>query len=399
MRTLILFLLVALAAAALPPDWDRKSVSPACPYCESTIGWNAQQCYSCQARIDWALPSAPENGEEAWRFLATAVASRDRVFIRELMEGDAEENEKALSIAPLMRFAKSSAVEGGERVVAVAMDRGTTLVLKWSKGKFAGEREAHRPLKNQVDAVRLLKEATAAEVKLRDGDLDGNGEADFWAGDWSGLARLADAEGKPIALVPSGAAAADLRPIPAATDGAARPRLLAAAPAAPWNGYRFAALALDEAGRPFAADGPDADANAWEGEKTYAFIAIPAERGVTGWMTLVVSEDGQVWGRDLGEATGREGDEAAPTAAESAAIAGAIRDLDAEGQETREAADLQLRAMGRKARAAMEEALKAAGPEPRKRMRDILDDLRTTPDVRRWPADSRDLMDAGWERL
>ncbi|KAF0247160.1 MAG: hypothetical protein FD180_99 [Planctomycetota bacterium] len=399
MRTLILLLLGCFAAVALPPDWDRKSVSPACPYCESTLGWNAQQCYSCQAKVEWALPAAPENGEEAWRFLATAVARHDRAFIKVLVEGEAEENERTLAIAPLMGFAKSSPVDGGERVVAISTDRATSLVLRWSKGKFMGQREAHRPLKNQVESIKLLKAAAAAEGKLRDGDLDGNGAADFWAGDWSGLARLADAEGNAIALIPPEAAAADLRPLPASDGVAARPRLLAAAQAAPWSGYRFTALELDESGNAFAADGPDADAKAWEGAKAFAFIAIPAERGVTGWMTLVVSEDGQVWGKDLGIATGREGASGQPSAEDSAVIAAAIRDLDADAQETREAADAKLRSFGRKAKEAIEEALKSAAPEPLRRMRDILEDLKALHDSRRWPSESKDLMDAGWERL
>ncbi len=393
-------LLTALPAAALPPDWDRETVSAACPYCEATLAWGNAQCYACQAQVDWKLPGAPANSREAWRFLATAVARKDREFIGALVEGDAEENERALAIAPIMSFARSSPVEGGERVVAVAVDRGTVLIMTWSKGKFLQEREAHRPLRNQGEAVRLLKEVVAAETKVRDGDLDGNGAADYWTGDWSGLARLANAEGKPVALIPLEAAAADLRPLPPSAEGSARPALAAAAPPAPWNGYRFAALVLDEAGVSLAADGPDADANAWENPKKFAFIALPAEYGVTGWLTLVVSEDGQVWGRDLGEATGREVASGPPSAEESAAIAAALRDLGADAVEAREAADAKLRSLGRKARAAMKEAMTTASPEAKRRLRDILADLEeSAPDPRRWPAETKDLLDAGWQRL
>lgn len=391
-------LLTALPAAALPPEWDRETVSAACPYCESTLGWGASQCYSCQAKVDWALPGAPADSREAWRFLATAIARKDREFIGALVEGDAEENERALAIAPLMSFERSSPVEGGERVVAVAIDRGTVLVMTWSKGKFQPGREAHRPLRNQGEALRVLKAAVAAETKLRDGDLDGNGAADFWTGDWSGLARLADGDGKPLALIPPEAAAADLRPLPAS--GAARPQLTAAAPAAPWNGYRFAALAFDEAGHPLPTDGADPDTNAWENPGKFAFLAIPAEHGVTGWLTLVVSEDGQVWGRDLGDATGRESASGAPTADESTAIAAALADLGAEALQTREAADAKLRSLGRKAFTAMREALKSASPEARRRLRDILEALEdSAPDPSRWPAETKDLLDAGWQRL
>lgn len=393
-------LLTALPAVALPPEWDRETVSAACPYCEATLAWGNSQCYACQAQVDWKLPGAPGNSREAWRFLATAVARKDREFIGALVEGDAEENERALAIAPIMSFARSSPVEGGERVVVVAMDRGTVLILTWTKGKFLQEREAHRPLRNQGEALRLMKQAAAAETKVRDGDLDGNGAADYWTGDWSGLARLADGEGKPVALIPHEAAAADLRPLPASADGAARPALTVASPPAPWNGYRFAALSIDEAGSPYAADGTDADANAWENPRTFAFVATPAEYGVTGWLTLVVSEDGQVWGRDLGEATGKEAASGPPSAEESAAIASALRDLGAEAVEAREGADAKLRSFGRKAKAAMQEALKSAGPEAKRRLRDILADLdASAPDARRWPAETKDLLDAGWQRL
>ncbi|MCE9582502.1 MAG: DUF2950 domain-containing protein [Planctomycetes bacterium] len=186
------------------------------------------------------------------------------------------------------------------------------------------------------------------------------------------MARLVDGEGKPLALIAPELGAADLRPLPASA------KLAPASPQAPWHGYRFAAIAADG----------------------FAFIASPAERGVTGWMTLVVSEDGAVWGKDLGEATGKDAVTAPPTAEETAGIAAAIRDLDAEALAVREGADAKLRGFGRKAKVAMQEALTGAGAEPRRRLRDLLHDLEeTAPDLRKWPGETKDLLDAGWERL
>lgn len=379
MRTVCLLLLAA-SAWSLPPEWDRKTVTPFCPFCGSTMPWGYSSCSSCQAAVEWKLPSAPESAEEAWRFLATAVAKKDRDFIGALAEGDAAENERALAIAPLALFTESRPVEGGERVVVASVDKATTLALTWAKGKFAAAREAHRPLKNQLDTARLLKSAVDAELKLREGDLDGNGQKDFWTRDWSGLARLRTEDGKPIELIPAAAAAADLHPVEASPDDGTPPRLGPPAAAAPFHGYRFAALDVPPGG--------------------FAFIASPSEYGLTGWLTFVVSEDGAVWGKDLGQATGRDDAPAPPTAGESAAIDASIRDLGAEEPEAREAADAKLRALGRKPKAALEAALPAANPEAKRRLRAILERIgREFPDLRHWPGPGKDLLDAGWEQL
>lgn len=392
------FFAATTAAAAKPPDWDPATVSPACPWCEATLSWNASQCYACQGRVEWALPPAPRDAEEAWRFAVTAISQRDREFLARLVEGDGAENERRLAIAPLMRFASSSPAGDGRRVVVRSMDRATVMVLSWSGGKFRKEWEAHRPFRNQGEAVKALRAAAAAEKRVRAEDLDGNGEEDYWTGDWSGLARLAGPEGSAVALLPEGAGAADLRALAASAPGAPRPRLLEAGPPAPWNGYRFAALELDEAGRPFASDGPDADSDAREHPSRFAFIAVPAEPGVTGYATLVLCEDGRVWAREFAGAA-----EPAPGALfpeDEAAIADAIRGLDAEDAGARDAAQRSLLSHGRRAIPAIEKALRGASPEARHRLRLVLENLDTaSPDLRAWPAKTRDLLDAGWQQF
>lgn len=391
-------LAASTAAVAKPPEWDPATVSPACPWCEATVSWGASWCYSCQGRIEWELPPAPRSAEEAWRFAVAAITQRDREFLAALVEGDGAESERRLAIAPLMRFASAAPAGDGQRVVVRAMDRATVMVLEWSGGKFRKEWETHRPLRNQGEAVKALRAAAAAEKRLRAEDLDGNGQEDYWTGDWSGLARLAGPDGSAVALLPEGAGAADLRPLAASLSGAPRPRLLDAAAPAPWNGYRFAALELDEAGRPFAADGPDADSDAREHPSRFAFIAVPAEPGVTGYASLVLCEDGRVWAREFAGAA-----EPAPGALfpeDAAAIAEAIRGLDAEDAGARDAAQRSLLSHGRRAIPAIETALRSASPEARHRLRLVLEDLNAaSPDLRAWPAKSKDLLDAGWQQF
>lgn len=392
------FFAATTAAAAKPPDWDPATVSPACPWCEATLSWGGTLCYSCQGRVEWALPPAPRTAEEAWRYAVAAISQRDREFLAVLVEGDAAENERRLAIAPLMRFASAAPAGDGQRVVVRAMDRATVMVLAWSGGKFRKEWEAHWPLRNQGEAVKAMRAAAAAEKRLRAEDLDGNGQEDYWTGDWSGLARLAGPDGSAVALLPEGAGAADLRPLAASAPGAQRPRLLDAAPSAPWNGYRFAALELDEAGQPLASDGPDPDSDPHEHASKFAFIAVPAEPGVTGYASLVLCEDGRVWAREFAGAA-----DPAPGALfpeDAVAIADAIRGLDAEDAVARDAAQGKLLSFGRRARPSIETALKTASPEARHRLRLVLEDLDTaSPDLRAWPAKSKDLLDAGWQQF
>jgi hypothetical protein len=310
--------------------------------------------------------------------------------MKDLVEGDPLENARALALLPDCRPVRERPAEsGGTRVALASTDRATTLVLVWKGGKFlAAGREAHRPLRNEDAAVRALRAALEAERAIRDRDLDGDGRANFWTADWSGLARLADADGKPIALLPEGAAAADLRP--SAAGAAPRPYLTAAPAAAPWNGYRFVAVRNDETGAPLAAD-------------RFAFAAAPVEWGVSGWKTILVSEDGAIWARDAGpslEADRAAGGGSGPTAEESAAIAAAIRDLDVEDLAKREAATATLSSLGRKAEAAMRAALPAAGAEGRMRLGDLLRDLEgQVLDLDRWPMPRERMEDRGWTRM
>ncbi|MBI2920502.1 MAG: DUF2950 family protein [Planctomycetes bacterium] len=154
---------------------------------------------------------------------------------------------------------------------------------------------------NEKAAVGALKEAIVAEEILRENDHDGNGAKDYWTGDWSGLHRLADKEGKPVALINALVAGADAEPLPESRS--APPSLGAALERKPKSGYWFRALRRKD-GEDLQRDGPDPDTKAWEHPTAYAFAAWPAEHGKDGLRTFVVCEDGQVWSKDLGAGGG-----------------------------------------------------------------------------------------------
>lgn len=150
---------------------------------------------------------------------------------------------------------------------------------------------------NERAAIGALKRAGAAEEILKADDRDGNGAQEYWTGDWSGLFRLADKSGNPVALIDTGAARADSEPLPESRSGP--PSLSAPLPRTPYAGYWFRMLRRKD-GEDLQRDGPDADAQAWEHPAKYAFVAWPAEHGKTGFRTFIACEDGQVWSKDLG---------------------------------------------------------------------------------------------------
>lgn len=160
--------------------------------------------------------------------------------------------------------------------------------LMWKLSVLRGET---RLLSNHSSAVETLQHIRNAELEFRRNDGDGNGVPDFWAADVSGLFRAAQPNGDPCGFLSPEIAAADRASLPP-TDGP-RPRLTASLPAAPHRGYWVQAL------KGLATDGPDDDHRAWESLRRFAFVALPAEPGVTGQHVFLMGEDGVVWWRDV----------------------------------------------------------------------------------------------------
>lgn len=145
-----------------------------------------------------------------------------------------------------------------------------------------------------------LKTFATANADFRSNDRDNNQVNDFWVGDVSGLWRI-DVEGG-IKLIEINAASADARPLlPLDKEGALpnlpKTRYKAAGKAAPKAGYWFAAIEKyqDEAGAFVKYD----DGTGRHTHK-FGFCAYPADYGVKGKMTFVVTEDNMIYRKDTG---------------------------------------------------------------------------------------------------
>lgn len=164
---------------------------------------------------------------------------------------------------------------------------------------------------NEKHAISALKSVTSAQADFRANDRDSDRVNNFWVQDLAGLYGLDGGTGAPakegsanlIKLIEPGLAAAD------ATEGRLEyPGMPSGDPEA-FEGYYFAALKFEVIG------GITETLNDGKGRNPdcFAYIAYPAEYGVTGKRSFIVNEDNTIWCRDL---EGREFDTfpAAPAA-------------------------------------------------------------------------------------
>ncbi|MEK7469372.1 MAG: type II secretion system protein [Planctomycetota bacterium] len=149
---------------------------------------------------------------------------------------------------------------------------------------------------NESQAVAALRHVAITETAWRQNDADGNGEADFWTQDWSGLYRVANHDGAPWGLISADLAKADGAPA-LATSGGTRPQvtaMLVSGYAVPHAGYLFRAMTTDNSdpARPYQAGGPS-------NPSKFGFTAWPAEPESTGHHVFILLESGAIWARDL----------------------------------------------------------------------------------------------------
>jgi len=155
---------------------------------------------------------------------------------------------------------------------------------------------------NERNASATLKTITTAQADFRANDRDGNRRNDFWVRDVAGLYGLepatgaAPGEGAPgkdatniIKLIEPSAAMAD------ATEGRWIYPALEFPETMPKAGYYFAALTYYQSAgksqRYHEGNGLHVD--------QFGFVAYPAEYGVNGRRTYIVSEDNTIWTKDL----------------------------------------------------------------------------------------------------
>jgi type II secretory pathway pseudopilin PulG len=152
-----------------------------------------------------------------------------------------------------------------------------------------------RQLAREASAAARLRDVHPFQSAFRQNDLDGNGQQDFWTLDWSGLHRVTDASGAPLALIPAGLAAADAAPADSTTGP--RPAIGVALASAAAEGYWYRAMTGSPA-KPYQKDGPDADTDARENALEYGFTAFP--HAGSGRFVYFTTESGVVWFRDFG---------------------------------------------------------------------------------------------------
>lgn len=150
---------------------------------------------------------------------------------------------------------------------------------------------------NERTASATLKTFATAQADFRANDRDGNLIADYWSADVSGLYRIDT--GITLKLIERGAATADAKPcVPMDKEGKAHGLKIAGLDkAVPRSGYWFAAVEKyeDEKGAPV-----KYDLGNGRNLARFAFCAWPAEHGITGRHTFIISEQYVVWKMNTG---------------------------------------------------------------------------------------------------
>ena len=156
---------------------------------------------------------------------------------------------------------------------------------------------------NERTAAATLKTFAAAQVDFRSNDRDGNLVNDYWAADVSGFYRIDT--GVPLKLIERSAAMADAKPCVPIDKGGPLPgaakehacTLIALDKPSPKAGYWFAAVEKyeDEKGA-----SPKYNDGNGRNLSRFGFCAWPAEFGITGRLTFVISQENTVWKKDTG---------------------------------------------------------------------------------------------------
>jgi prepilin-type N-terminal cleavage/methylation domain-containing protein len=162
---------------------------------------------------------------------------------------------------------------------------------------------------NHSNAGAALKSIVTHESVWRGQDLDKNTVADYWTGDVAAFHFVQDASGRRVALIDQALGNADytaLGAYPVATAGGG----LAYSKAAK-QGYYYQALTTDQEALNYQlttsaatlTPAVAADQLATNVSR-FGFSAFPAAYNTDGMLQFVVGEDGTIWQKDCGTATG-----------------------------------------------------------------------------------------------
>jgi prepilin-type N-terminal cleavage/methylation domain-containing protein len=164
---------------------------------------------------------------------------------------------------------------------------------------------------NERNASMSMRALLGAQADFRSNDRDGNGVADFWTGDVSGLYSLTSAKARgrldpPLKLIDLSVAAADSTPLAAGAAGGELRSIREFAVQGPKAGYWYYAMANDRSQNPVVVYRSNTRGSpslgAVQNSGRFAFLAFPDTYRSSGTLAFAVNEGGAIFQRNFGRA-------------------------------------------------------------------------------------------------
>lgn len=221
--------------------------------------------------VDPATGQAPSREEAIKKYLA--LDDPNRAYAPDIGDG------KPLGAAA---WDVTLTFPNGEKVMArIASGEGK----KWKIVDLDGRAEERQA----ALAAQAMRKVLNAERTWQGMDSDGNGQMDFWVGDVAGLFFHKLADGQVVGLLEEPIARADKTGLATYVKDVPSPH----------EGFWLRTVPTDAEGKPYAQD-PDGDGKATTNPGRFAICAYPSEYGNPCIQTLILDENGQVLGKDLG---------------------------------------------------------------------------------------------------
>lgn len=221
--------------------------------------------------VDPATGQAPSREEAIKKFLA--LEDPNRKFAPDIGDGNA--------LGAAAWDVTLTWPNGEKGMVRVAMGEGK----KWKIVDIDGRAEERQA----ALVAQAMRKIHNAERTWQGNDSDGNGQMDFWVVDVAGLHFNTLADGQVVGLLEEPIARADKTGLAAYVKDVPEPH----------EGFWFRVVPTDAEGKPYAED-PDGDGKATTSPGRFAVSAYPAEYGYPCTLTLILDENGQVYGKDQG---------------------------------------------------------------------------------------------------
>ena len=155
---------------------------------------------------------------------------------------------------------------------------------------------------NERSAATSLKTLSTAEADFRANDRDWNHVNDFWTADVAGLYTVKDQDGNSVKLIELSVALADGAPAEAGGAGGKLPALAGFGASKPKAGYWFRSMETNASTQPVEVLRVDTGGEPKMGKvhntSMFGYCAYPAEYGVSGVRTFILSENNTIFWKD-----------------------------------------------------------------------------------------------------